>query len=165
MGPGTQTEDDSYVGMKGLASASFEVFAVRGDGQPFAVKQDTVLHPSDRIRFVVVPAGAKFVMVASTDGAGVFSVYHPFGAAQSQPVDGKYKIELPGAVELDGKYADTRVLFAETYAVKAGDTELFKKLLDETLALPDDVYPDLVPETKNSKRKAKKLLGDVGDLF
>jgi hypothetical protein len=69
------------------------------------------------------------------------------------------------AVEVDGKYADTRVLFAETYAVKAGDTELFKKLLDETLALPDDVYPDLIPETKNSKRKAKKLLGDVGDLF
>jgi hypothetical protein len=57
------------------------------------------------------------------------------------------------------------VLFAETYAVKAGDAELFKKLLEETLALPDDVYPALVPETKNSKRKAKKLLGDAGDLF
>jgi len=69
------------------------------------------------------------------------------------------------ALELDAKYADTRVLFAETYAVKAGDAELFKKLLEETLALPDDVYPDLVPETKNSKRKAKKLLGDAGDLF
>ena len=55
--------------------------------------------------------------------------------------------------------------WAKPSSVKAGDVELFKKLLEETLALPDDVYPDLIPETKNSKRKAKKLLGDVGDLF
>ncbi len=137
MGPGTQTEDDSYVGMKGLASASFEVFAVRGDGQPFAVKQDTVLHPSDRIRFVVVPAGAKFVMVASTDGAGVFSVYHPFGAAQSQPVDGKYKIELPGAVELDGTLGSEKVVavFSQT-PVNAGEVEAALKLDPQNPKLP-----------------------------
>jgi hypothetical protein len=100
-GPGTQTEDDSYVGLKGgQAAPSFEVIAMRGAGQ-FPVKDDTVLQPNDRIRFVVNPAGAKYLLVASTDGAGLFSVYHPFGAAQSHPLDGKAKVELPGAVELD----------------------------------------------------------------
>ena len=69
------------------------------------------------------------------------------------------------ALELDDKYADTRVLFAETYAVKAQQKELYTKLLTEVLAMPDDVIPELVPETKNAKRKAKKMMGDAEDLF
>ncbi len=100
MGPGTQTEDDAYVGIKG--QPTFEVFAVRGEGGAFPVAPGAELQPKDRIRFVVNPAGAKYLLVASTDGAGVFSVYHPFGAQESQPVaEAKAKLEVPGAVELD----------------------------------------------------------------
>lgn len=69
------------------------------------------------------------------------------------------------AIELDDKYADTRILFAESYASKAGEKELYLKLVNEVLAMPDDVYPDLVPETRNAKRKAKKMLEDAADLF
>jgi hypothetical protein len=109
-GTGTQTEDDAYVGIKG-GQPSFEVFAVRGSGSAFPVGNGVELHPSDRIRFVVNPAGAKYLLVASTDGAGVFSVYHPFGAQQSQPVaEAKTKLELPGAVELDGTLGSERVV-------------------------------------------------------
>lgn len=138
-GPGTQTEDDSYVGMKGaVASApSFEVFAVRGAGNSFPVKNDTVLHPTDRIRFVVSPAGAKYLMVASTDGAGVFSVYHPFGAAQSHPVEAKAKIELPGAVELDDTLgAEKLVAVFSEQPITAAQVEAALKLDAKNPKLP-----------------------------
>ncbi|MBL8910641.1 MAG: hypothetical protein JNM17_08070 [Archangium sp.] len=136
-GPGTQTEDDSYVGMKGFASPSFEVFAMRGAGAAFAVKDDTVLHPSDRIRFVVSPAGAKYLMVASTDGAGVFSVYHPFGAAQSHPVEGKAKVELPGAVELDDTLGAEKIVAVFSDApITAAQVEAALKLDAKNPKLP-----------------------------
>ena len=57
------------------------------------------------------PAGAKYLLVGSRDGAGAFSVYHPFGAQQSQPVAGA-KVELPGSVELDGTLGEERVVAA-----------------------------------------------------
>lgn len=99
-GPGTQTEDDLYVGLKG--QPTLEVYAARGASEAFAVTPGLKLQPSDRIRFVVNPAGAKHLLVASRDGAGVFSVYHPFGAQVSQPIaSGQTKVELPGSVELD----------------------------------------------------------------
>ncbi len=112
MGPGTQTEDDVYVGIKGSADASLEVFAVRGaGGGVFPVTPGVTLQPKDRIGFMVNPAVAKYLMVASRDGAGVFSVYHPFGAQQSQPVaPAKVKVELPTKVELDATLGAERVV-------------------------------------------------------
>ncbi|PZR18486.1 MAG: hypothetical protein DI536_00980 [Archangium gephyra] len=107
-GPGTQTEDDLYVGIKG--QPTLEVYAQRGNGGAFAVGGDTPLQPNDKIRFVVNPAGSKYVMVASHDGAGVFSVYAPFNANSSQPVEAKTKLELPGAVELDDTLGTERVV-------------------------------------------------------
>jgi hypothetical protein len=99
-GPGTQTEDDLYVGIKG--QPTLEVYAARGNSEAFAVTPGLRLQPADRIRFVVNPAGAKHLLIASRDGAGVFSVYHPFGGETSQPVaGGQVKLELPGSVELD----------------------------------------------------------------
>lgn len=111
-GPGTQTEDDVYVGIKG-GQPSLEVFAVRGTGGAFAVSSGVTLQPKDKIRFVVNPAGAKYLIVASRDGAGVFSVYHPFGGPQSQPVVGaRSKLELPGAIELDATLGAERLVAA-----------------------------------------------------
>lgn len=108
-GPGTQTEDDLYVGIKG--QPTLELYAQRGDGGSFAVASGVALQPSDRLRFVVNPAGSKYVIVASHDGDGVFSVYHPFGAQVSLPVaDPKAKLELPGAVELDNTLGTERVV-------------------------------------------------------
>lgn len=62
-------------------------------------------------------------------------------------------------------YAGTRVLMAETYAVKKQDKALFLKLLDEVLALSDDAIPGLEPETRIEKEKAKELKGKVDELF
>ncbi len=69
------------------------------------------------------------------------------------------------AISLDGNYLDTKVLFAESYAVKEQDEDLFKKLLNEVVAAPDDVIPELVPETRNAKRVAKQLLEDIEEYF
>ncbi|MFO0599510.1 MAG: hypothetical protein U0228_29665 [Myxococcaceae bacterium] len=135
-GPGTQTEDDTYVGMKGIAAPSMDIFAMRA-ANVFPVKDDTVLHPKDRITFVVNPAGAKYVLIASTDGAGVFSVYHPFNAAQSIPLDGRTKIELPGAVELDETLGNEKVVavFSES-PIKAAEVEAALKLDPKNPKLP-----------------------------
>lgn len=110
-GPGTQTEDDVYIGVKGHES-TFEVFAQREQGGSFTVKGDTKLKPKDRIRFVVAPGQAKYVLVASVDGKGAFSVYHPFGSSESEPIAGQVprRLELGSTVELDDTLGTERLL-------------------------------------------------------
>lgn len=98
-GTGSQTEDEVYIGLKG--GPQLAVYGLHGAGEAFQVQPDATLKPKDRLRFVVRPAGAKWVMVASRDGAGAFSVYHPFGAQGPAQLTGAPKVELPGAVELD----------------------------------------------------------------
>lgn len=69
------------------------------------------------------------------------------------------------AIRIGPDYLDTKVLYAENYAVKAQDKALFVSLLESVIAAPDDKLPDLVPETRNSKRIAKKLLEEIDDNF
>ena len=97
------TSSESYLGVKG-AQPVLEVFARRSEGHAFAVKRGQALKPKDRIRFVVNPAGTKYVMIASHDAKGAFTVYHPFGATESARVEGDEgpkKVELSSTVELD----------------------------------------------------------------
>ena len=92
---------------------------------------------------------------------GVYRTKIPFPGGDL-PVS---KVHFERAVELAPTYLDTKVLFAESYAVKAQDMDLFKKLLNEVVAAKDDINPELVPETKNSKRIAKHLLDNIEDFF
>jgi tetratricopeptide (TPR) repeat protein len=69
------------------------------------------------------------------------------------------------SLQIAPDYAGTKVLMAETYAVKQQDRALFQKLLDEVLSMPDDALPDLVPETGIEKEKARELKAKVDDLF
>ena len=119
----TQTEDDVYIGIKG--NAVLEVIASRpdpstGSGGQFPVKPGTVLKPKDKIRFVVNGAGAKYVLIASRDGAGAFTVYHPFGAAQSGQV-APGRVEIPGSVELDEVTGSERLVAVFSDAPVAAD--------------------------------------------
>jgi hypothetical protein len=109
-GPGTQTEDDEYIGIKG--EPSVELFAQRAAKDAFAVKGDVTLQPKDKLRFVVQPGAAKYVLIGSIDGAGAFSVYHPFAAEQSEPVATNRPprpLELPQSIELDDTVGRERV--------------------------------------------------------
>jgi hypothetical protein len=121
-GDRTKTEDDVYIGMKG--GATLEVVANRADTGQFPVRAGTVLKPKDRIRFVVNTAGSKYVMIASKDGAGTFSVYYPYGAEQSGEVTPGH-VELPKSIELDEVTGPERIVAVfsespvEATAVKA----------------------------------------------
>ena len=88
-------DDENYVGIKG--GPGLEVVAERG-GKQFPLKPGTALQPKDKVRFLVNAAGSKYVMIASKDGAGTFTVYYPYNGPQSAAVGGR---ELPGSVELD----------------------------------------------------------------
>ena len=77
----------------------------------------------------------------------------------------KSKEHFEKAVALDANYLDTKVLFAENYAAKAQDEALFKRLLEEVIATPDDAIPELIPENRNAKRVAQKLLEDIEEFF
>jgi|CXWL01.1.fsa_nt_gi tetratricopeptide (TPR) repeat protein len=77
----------------------------------------------------------------------------------------KSKKHFQSSIERAPYYMGTKVLMADVYAVKAQDRALFDKLLDEVLAAPDDVNPELVPETKAEKVKAAELKAKAKDLF
>ena len=62
-------------------------------------------------------------------------------------------------------YAGTKVLMAETYAVKKQDRALYVRLLEEVLAQPDDAIAELAPEIRIEKDKARELQTKVDELF
>ena len=113
-------EPDPYVGIKG--GPGIEVVAQRGE-QQFPVKGGTQLRPGDKLRFLVTPAGSKYALIASKDGQGAFTVYWPFGAAESGALpQGR---ELPGSVELDAALGPERILAVFSDApVKAEDVRV-----------------------------------------
>jgi hypothetical protein len=87
--------EETYIGIKG--GPGLEVFAERG-GKQFPVKPGAALQPKDKVRFVVNSAGSKYVLIASRDGAGNFTVYYPYNGLESAPLAQR---ELPGSIELD----------------------------------------------------------------
>ncbi|MBL4688019.1 MAG: hypothetical protein JKY37_25740 [Nannocystaceae bacterium] len=69
------------------------------------------------------------------------------------------------SLELQPNYVGTKVLWAAELATEQQDEETFDKLLNEVLATPDDVIPELKPETIVEKQKARELLAQHDDLF
>jgi len=100
------------LGIKG--GATWQVFANR-NGDTFPVRDGTTLVPRDRIRFVVTPGGARYLLVASVDGAGTASIYYPYGGTQSGPAQGEHS-ELPGSIVLDAAKGPERL-----YAIFSDD--------------------------------------------
>lgn len=77
----------------------------------------------------------------------------------------KSEKEFKKAIEMAPSFVGTKVLYAAEYAKKKKDRALFDKLIAEVLATPDDVIPDLIPETKNDKDKAAQYKADADKLF
>jgi tetratricopeptide (TPR) repeat protein len=77
----------------------------------------------------------------------------------------KSRLHFERSLQIAPGYAGTRVLMAETYAVKKQDRALFTKLLDEVLAMADDAIPGLEPEIRIEKDKARELKAKADDLF
>ena len=104
----SQTEDEAYIGVKG-GSAVLEVVAQRGEQSQFAVKEGTLLRPKDKIRFVVNPGAARYVLIASRDSRGNVTIYYPYAGLQSAEVK-PGRQELPGSIELDDVAGRERLL-------------------------------------------------------
>jgi hypothetical protein len=103
--PVTSRDDDLLI--KG--TAAWQVFANR-DGQTFPIHDGAELAAGDRIRFVVTPAGAAYVIIASVDGSGAASIYYPYNGARSAATSGP-RSELPDSIVLDAAPGPER-LFA-----------------------------------------------------
>lgn len=70
------------------------------------------------------------------------------------------------SLQMGPEYLGTKVLQAETYYVEKDDEANFKKILNEVLADTTLVnHPELGPENRMEKIKAKRLLDNMGDLF
>jgi|GEM_PF-684974 len=143
-GPGTQTEDEVYIGVKGAknndvtlkgdARIAMEVVAQRQSEGQFPVKNGSVLRPGDKIMFVVNPGSAKYVLIGSRDGSGAFTVYHPFGGDKSVAIE-RGSHELPGAVELDA-VAGTEKLVA-VFSNEPVDAKALRQAVDLNPARPE----------------------------
>ncbi len=77
----------------------------------------------------------------------------------------KSKVHFNKSLEIEPNYIGTKVLWAAELAVKQQDEDSFEKLLNEVLAAPDDLIPELTPEIIIEKGKAKELLEQQEDLF
>jgi len=80
-------------------AASWQVFANR-DGQTFSVGDGFMQADGDRLRFVVRPDSARYLLVASIDGRGAATIYHPYGGDQSASIEGE-QVEIAGSIVLD----------------------------------------------------------------
>jgi len=70
------------------------------------------------------------------------------------------------AIELgDGKFLMARVYYADYYAKKAFDRELFISILEKVLEIPADITPELTLLNTVAHTKAKELLDQVDEYF
>jgi anti-sigma factor RsiW len=102
---GDTDTDNPVLGIKG--ESAWQVFANR-NGATFAVRDGAPLAAGDRIRFVVTPAGARYLLIASIDGTGATTIYYPYGGNESAAVSGD-RIELPGSIVLDAAAGPERL--------------------------------------------------------
>ncbi len=91
---------------------------------------------------------------------GAYWLKIPFGKSPE-----KSKANFDMSLKAAPGYLDTQVLFAEIYAVRTDDEDLFKKTLESVIAASTDAVPELIPENKNAQRIAKKMLENIDDYF
>jgi hypothetical protein len=91
---------------------------------------------------------------------GAYWLKIPFGKSPE-----KSKANFLASIESAPQYLDTKLLFAEIYAVRTDDEALFKKTVQEVIDSADDIDANLVPENKNAKRIAKQMLENMEDYF
>ena len=95
---------------------------------------------------------------------GAFYTKIPFPSGDEEKSMKHFKASL----KRSPKYLATSVLMAKMLAPKLDDEEgrqLYKERLEFVLNAPDDIIPELIPEHKLEKQKAKVLLDEIDDRF
>jgi hypothetical protein len=96
--PRERVHETSDLGVKG--GATLQVFVHRGE-RVWKAEEGEPLSPDDQIRFQVESGGLPYLLVVSIDGAGKPSVYYPFNALRSGPVETGEPVALPYSIILD----------------------------------------------------------------
>jgi hypothetical protein len=62
------------------------------------------------------PGGMRYLLIASLDGRGQATIYHPYGGAESSAVTDPIRLEVPGSIVLDDAPGPERIyaLFSRT---------------------------------------------------
>jgi hypothetical protein len=70
------------------------------------------------------------------------------------------------AIELgQGKFLMANIYYADQYAKKAFDKELYISILEKVLQTPADSVPELTLLNTVAHRKAKEMLAEADDYF
>jgi len=77
----------------------------------------------------------------------------------------KSKESFEKSISLAPTYLGTQVLFAELYDTKKADKKSFARRLKKVIETSDNIDPAIMPENIIEKRKAKKLLAEIDQLF
>jgi tetratricopeptide (TPR) repeat protein len=93
-----------------------------------------------------------------------FGVLPTQGRAPFVDIDNA-KREFDRAVELAPNFFGNQRTYAETYAVKKKDRELFKKLLEQVINGNPNALPDVAPENKYEQAVAKGMLNRIDEYF
>jgi hypothetical protein len=96
--PRERVHETPALGVKG--GASLQVFVHRGE-RVWKAEEGEPLSPDDQIRFQVESGGLPYLLVVSIDGAGKPSIYYPFNALRSGPVETGEPVALPYSIILD----------------------------------------------------------------
>jgi hypothetical protein len=123
-----------------------------------------VLNQTDRIKAMmelIHRFDPSFWYFASDRYLGGFYTKIPFPSGDLD----KSRKHFDRAIEGAPTYLATRVIFAEMNAVKAGDKQLFSRLLNEVLAFDLTTAPDIQPENAAEQKKAKFYLDDIDNLI
>ena len=92
---------------------------------------------------------------------GVFYTKLPFPGGDL-PTSKQY---FEWSISVAPDYFATRVLYAQNYAVKMQDKELYREQLELVLNSPADGIPELEPENLMEQKKAKRALDNIDDFF
>lgn len=123
----------------------------------------TLLKYKDRALFIIQRCKAldpTFFYGGPSRYLGAYWYKIPFGKKPQRS-----KANFEAAIAVDSSYLDSKVIFAEVYAVRAEDEELFKKLLNEVINADASANPNIIPENKNAQRVAKDMLENIDDIF
>jgi hypothetical protein len=77
----------------------------------------------------------------------------------------KSKVQFDKSLKIAPEYQGTKVLMADVYFTKTGDKKAFEAALKEVLASKFDDHAEIGPENSLEKKKAEKLLAQIGELF
>jgi tetratricopeptide (TPR) repeat protein len=95
--------------------------------------------------------------------AGTYNAARPamFGGDQEKA---EYHFEQAFKIS-ERKFLMWHCLYAQHYAVRIQDRDLFVKTLEEVIAAPDNLLPEENLANEIAKHQAKKLMEEVDDLF